>query len=192
MCRSRCCLHVCFSWKSLEISRNHVSKFLEIVVLSVPHTRELVRCEREHASRPGRGGCGFSCSDACPLPFSFFGVFFSAGQSRSFRSASSTACARKKIEEHRQNCGEIRKTLLASIQRTLRKSFENLIPTHQSAGHFLARILASPAPVCAPSSCISPSIAWTPGPHSTGCASVIRVSVSGATTPLRTVVFSRI
>ena len=31
-----------------------------------------------------------------PPPFSFFGVSFSAGQSRSFRSASSTACARKK------------------------------------------------------------------------------------------------
>ena len=30
-----------------------------------------------------------------PPPFSFFGVSFSAGQSRSFRSASSTACARK-------------------------------------------------------------------------------------------------
>ena len=31
-----------------------------------------------------------------PPPFSFFGVSFSTGQSRSFRSASSTACAKKK------------------------------------------------------------------------------------------------
>ena len=31
-----------------------------------------------------------------PPPFSFFGVSFSAGQSRSFRSTSSTACARKR------------------------------------------------------------------------------------------------
>ena len=31
-----------------------------------------------------------------PPPFSFFGVSFSTGQSRSFRGASSTACARKK------------------------------------------------------------------------------------------------
>ena len=34
-----------------------------------------------------------------PPPFSFFGVAFSTGQSRSFRSASLTACARKKKKD---------------------------------------------------------------------------------------------
>ena len=80
--------------KFLVMSRT----FLKPSFYLCPHTRELMCCERELASRPGGGCCGSSCSDACPLPFSFSGVFFSAGQSLSFRNASSTACARKKCE----------------------------------------------------------------------------------------------
>ena len=70
----------------------------EILVFSLPYTRESLLWEREHVSRPGGGGCASSCPDAAPsLPsFSFFGVSFSAGQPRSFRSVSSTACARKR------------------------------------------------------------------------------------------------
>ena len=76
--------------KSLALLR----KFLEILVLFVPHTREFLRRELEHVSRPGGGGAA-NLLGRLPPPFSFFGVSFSAGQSRSFRRASSTACARK-------------------------------------------------------------------------------------------------
>jgi len=46
----------------------------EILVFSLPYTRESLLWEREHVSRPGGGGCPSSCPDAAPsLPsFLFF------------------------------------------------------------------------------------------------------------------------
>ena len=55
-CRSGCCQRVLLSWNSLEILRPP-PKFLEILVLFVSHTREFLRREREHVSRPDGGGC---------------------------------------------------------------------------------------------------------------------------------------
>ena len=51
-----CCQRVFLSWNSLAISRTP-PKFLKILVLFVPHTREFLRRELEHVSRPGGGGC---------------------------------------------------------------------------------------------------------------------------------------
>ena len=55
-CRLGCCQRVFHFRNSLAISRTP-PKFLEILVLFVPHTRELLRRELEHVSRPGGGGC---------------------------------------------------------------------------------------------------------------------------------------
>ena len=55
-CCSGCCKRAFLSWNSLEISWLP-PKFLEIPVLFVPHTRELLRRELEHVSRSGGGGC---------------------------------------------------------------------------------------------------------------------------------------
>ena len=55
-CRWGRCQRVLLSWNSLEISRTP-PKFLEFPVLFVPHTRELLRRELEHVSRPGGVGC---------------------------------------------------------------------------------------------------------------------------------------
>jgi hypothetical protein len=38
---------------------------------SVHKSKEKLRREHVHVSRPGGGGCGSSRSDACPLPFTF-------------------------------------------------------------------------------------------------------------------------
>ena len=69
-----------------------LSKFLEILDFVAPYTRELTHCELDHDSTSGGGGC----ASLWPLAPLLFGVSFSTGQPRSFRSASSTACARKK------------------------------------------------------------------------------------------------
>ena len=72
-----------------------LSKFLEILDFVAPYTRELKHCELDHDSTSGGGGCA-SLRPLAPL---LFGVSFSTGQPRSFRSASSTACARKKNQK---------------------------------------------------------------------------------------------
>ena len=72
-----------------------LSKFLEILDFVAPYTRELKHCELDHDSTSGGGGCA-SLRPLAPL---LFGVSFSTGHPRSFRSASST----KKIQQNLAN-----------------------------------------------------------------------------------------
>ena len=70
-----------------------LSKFLEIPDLFVPHTRVNFSTASSITLPHPEEGAALLRGRLSPF---LFGVSFSTGQSRSFRSASSTACARKK------------------------------------------------------------------------------------------------
>ena len=85
-----------------------LSKFLEIPDLFVPHTRVNFSTASSITLPHPEEGAALLRGRLSPF---LFGVSFSTGHSRSFRSASLTACAPKKIPEVREICAQILREL---------------------------------------------------------------------------------